>query len=102
MPNVVTTAWEELMQNGHRFPNHHWLILLNWFIDSWVFAGTQSFSFPGVQRLLQPKAGSSNIEKAAAAQTMTIKDSVVEWAKSDNRRLLHVVYRVGDLDKTIK
>jgi lactoylglutathione lyase len=67
-----------------------------------VFAGTQSFSFPGVQRLFQPKAGSSNIESAAAAQTMTSKDNVVEWAKSDTRRLLHVVYRVGDLDKTIK
>jgi lactoylglutathione lyase len=67
-----------------------------------VFAGTQSFPFPGVRRLFQPKAGSSNIESVAAAQTMTSKDNVVEWAKSDNRRLLHVVYRVGDLDKTIK
>ncbi|MCO5607945.1 hypothetical protein L7F22_062147 [Adiantum nelumboides] len=25
-----------------------------------------------------------------------------EWSKSDNRRFLHVVYRVGDLEKTIK
>lgn len=29
-------------------------------------------------------------------------ENLVEWAKSDNRRFLHVVYRVGDLDKTIK
>lgn len=29
-------------------------------------------------------------------------ESLVEWAKTDKRRLLHVVYRVGDLDKTIK
>ena len=26
----------------------------------------------------------------------------VQFAKTDNRRMLHVVYRVGDLDKTIK
>nr|TKW24929.1 hypothetical protein SEVIR_3G082800v2 [Setaria viridis] len=26
----------------------------------------------------------------------------MEWVKKDRRRLLHVVYRVGDLDKTIK
>ncbi len=52
--------------------------------------------------MFQPKAGSSDIERAAAAEAMTSKDNVVEWAKSDNRRLLHVVYRVGDLDKTIK
>jgi len=69
----------------------------------WTYLdGTQSFSFPGVQSLFQPKAGSSDIERAAAAEAMTSKDNVVEWAKSDNRRLLHVVYRVGDLDKTIK
>lgn len=29
-------------------------------------------------------------------------EDLVEWGKSDNRRFLHVVYRVGDLDKTIK
>ncbi|GLT83292.1 hypothetical protein SLE2022_015890 [Rubroshorea leprosula] len=27
---------------------------------------------------------------------------ILEWPKKDNRRLLHVVYRVGDLDRTIK
>lgn len=26
----------------------------------------------------------------------------LEWVKNDNRRLLHAVYRVGDLDRTIK
>ncbi|KAI5068003.1 hypothetical protein GOP47_0016348 [Adiantum capillus-veneris] len=29
-------------------------------------------------------------------------EDLVEWGKSDNRRFLHVVYRVGDLEKTIK
>ncbi|WVZ15945.1 hypothetical protein V8G54_013511 [Vigna mungo] len=27
---------------------------------------------------------------------------LLEWPKKDNRRMLHVVYRVGDLDRTIK
>ncbi|KAL6877631.1 hypothetical protein ACP4OV_012846 [Aristida adscensionis] len=39
---------------------------------------------------------------AAQAATFAGKEDAVAWAKSDNRRLLHVVYRVGDLDKTIK
>lgn len=39
---------------------------------------------------------------AQAATTPTTKESVLEWVKNDKRRLLHVVYRVGDLDKTIK
>lgn len=40
--------------------------------------------------------------KVAQASTATAKENVLEWAKNDNRRLLHVVYRVGDLEKTIK
>lgn len=39
---------------------------------------------------------------AQAATTPTTKENVLEWVKNDKRRLLHVVYRVGDLDKTIK
>lgn len=27
---------------------------------------------------------------------------VLEWPKKDKRRFLHVVYRVGDLERTIK
>ncbi|KAH9301443.1 hypothetical protein KI387_013026, partial [Taxus chinensis] len=33
---------------------------------------------------------------------MISQESVQEWSKKDSRRLLHVVYRVGDLEKTIK
>ncbi|PKU73984.1 Lactoylglutathione lyase [Dendrobium catenatum] len=29
-------------------------------------------------------------------------ESLLEWAKKDKRRFLHAVYRVGDLDRTIK
>ncbi|TVU16907.1 hypothetical protein EJB05_32910, partial [Eragrostis curvula] len=37
----------------------------------------------------------------SAAQVVGSEEAV-EWVKKDRRRLLHVVYRVGDLDKTIK
>jgi lactoylglutathione lyase len=39
---------------------------------------------------------------AVQSSTITSQDEVLEWGKMDNRRLLHVVYRVGDLDKTIR
>lgn len=29
-------------------------------------------------------------------------EKLLDWVKNDKRRMLHVVYRVGDLDKTIK
>ncbi|XP_020572271.1 probable lactoylglutathione lyase, chloroplastic [Phalaenopsis equestris] len=38
----------------------------------------------------------------AQTSTTITQENALEWAKKDNRRLLHVVYRVGDLDKTIK
>lgn len=38
----------------------------------------------------------------AAATSFSSNDEAFAWAKKDNRRLLHVVYRVGDLDRTIK
>lgn len=38
----------------------------------------------------------------AASEVDTATESLVEWAKNDKRRFLHVVYRVGDLDKTIE
>lgn len=38
----------------------------------------------------------------ATTSVATEKESSLDWSKRDNRRLLHVVYRVRDLDKTIK
>lgn len=38
----------------------------------------------------------------AQASTSASQENSLEWVKKDKRRLLHVVYRVGDLDKTIK
>ncbi|CAI0408989.1 unnamed protein product [Linum tenue] len=45
------------------------------------------------------------VEKAIAEEKTPILDdpnALLEWIKNDKRRMLHVVYRVGDLDKTIK
>lgn len=47
------------------------------------------------------------IEASAAgnvsqASTAVSHEDALEWVKKDRRRLLHVVYRVGDLEKTIK
>jgi hypothetical protein len=39
---------------------------------------------------------------AAASETATTQNNILEWVKKDTRRLLHVVYRVADLEKTIK
>lgn len=33
---------------------------------------------------------------------MAEKAELLEWPKKDKRRFLHVVYRVGDLDRTIQ
>lgn len=38
----------------------------------------------------------------AQASTSATPENALEWVKQDKRRLLHVVYRVGDLDRTIK
>ena len=38
----------------------------------------------------------------AQASTSAAPENVLEWVKKDKRRMLHVVYRVGDLDRTIK
>ena len=44
----------------------------------------------------------STMANMVGTEAMASNESITEWAKEDNRRLLHVVYRVGDLDKTIK
>ncbi|XP_073043303.1 probable lactoylglutathione lyase, chloroplastic [Primulina eburnea] len=39
---------------------------------------------------------------AAQASTAATQENTIGWVKKDKRRMLHVVYRVGDLDRTIK
>ncbi|KAJ9551128.1 hypothetical protein OSB04_015173 [Centaurea solstitialis] len=45
---------------------------------------------------------SKTIVSMAQGSTATTQENALEWVKSDKRRMLHVVYRVGDLDRTIK
>lgn len=40
--------------------------------------------------------------KLAQPDTAVTEENLMDWVKNDKRRLLHVVYRVGDLEKTIK
>ena len=49
-----------------------------------------------------PKFRASADAAQAAATAFVSKEEAFAWAKKDNRRLLHVVYRVGDIDRTIK
>ncbi|RDX96630.1 putative lactoylglutathione lyase, chloroplastic, partial [Mucuna pruriens] len=42
---------------------------------------------------------SGNVSQPVAAAS---PENVLDWVKQDKRRMLHVVYRVGDLDRTIK
>lgn len=37
-----------------------------------------------------------------AQASTTTEENILEFAKQDKRRMLHVVYRVGDIDRTIK
>ncbi|KAL3744412.1 hypothetical protein ACJRO7_013648 [Eucalyptus globulus] len=55
--------------------------------------------------LLRPAESTTetnNIGNVAEMNSNLIEDSALQWAKKDKRRMLHAVYRVGDLDKTIK
>ncbi|WMV60007.1 hypothetical protein MTR67_053392 [Solanum verrucosum] len=64
----------------------------------------QSFGLKA-SKLLREKGGSLSISAAgnmAPASTAATQENVLEWVKQDKRRMLHVVYRVGDLDRTIK
>lgn len=61
----------------------------------------------GVKSSTFLKADGNTIEATTVADmakpdTALTEESALEWIKNDKRRMLHVVYRVGDLDKTIK
>ncbi|KAJ4781885.1 Lactoylglutathione lyase [Rhynchospora pubera] len=68
-----------------------------------VVAPSQSF---GIKLSKGTQNRSRNIVQAngdaVQSSTTTSQAEALEWVKQDNRRLLHVVYRVGDLDKTIR
>ncbi|XP_075084084.1 putative lactoylglutathione lyase, chloroplastic isoform X2 [Nicotiana tabacum] len=64
----------------------------------------QSFGIKA-SKLLREKGSNFSIGAVgsmAHASTATTQENVLDWVKQDKRRMLHVVYRVGDLDRTIK
>ncbi|KAJ1690836.1 hypothetical protein LUZ63_014991 [Rhynchospora breviuscula] len=85
-----------LSKKASLFPSH---TSLRWP----VVAPSQSFS-------LKLSKGTQNRSRnlvqangdAVESSTTTSQAEALEWVKQDNHRLLHVVYRVGDLDKTIR
>lgn len=58
---------------------------------------SQIFGIKAPNLLREGKSGN-----LAQASTVATQEDVLEWVKKDKRRMLHVVYRVGDLDRTIK
>ncbi|KAB2027324.1 hypothetical protein ES319_D05G026300v1 [Gossypium barbadense] len=48
------------------------------------------------------RVGMPLIRNVVQASTAAAQEAAVEFVKKDKRRMLHVVYRVGDLDRTIK
>ena len=55
-----------------------------------------------VRRALSVVATASSGVGSSVESNMATPEQLVEFTKKDNRRLLHVVYRVGNLEKTIK
>ncbi|XLR09443.1 hypothetical protein HN51_046056 [Arachis hypogaea] len=63
------------------------------------------FAIPQFQYLLFGVKGSELFRVAEANTAENLiqpEQNLFEWVKNDNRRFLHVMYRVGELDKTIK
>ncbi|GKV06666.1 hypothetical protein SLEP1_g18526 [Rubroshorea leprosula] len=55
-------------------------------------------------RLLRAESSRVRMQQGGVVQASTsaTQENFLEWVKQDKRRMLHVVYRVGDLDRTIK
>ncbi|XP_050219736.1 lactoylglutathione lyase GLX1-like [Mercurialis annua] len=52
--------------------------------------------------LLRVDADATTFPKMVPVTTHFADQNVLEWVQNDQRRMLHAVYRVGNLDKTIK
>eukprot|EP00271_Cylindrocystis_brebissonii_P016137 TRINITY_DN39361_c0_g1_i1.p1 TRINITY_DN39361_c0_g1~~TRINITY_DN39361_c0_g1_i1.p1 ORF type:complete len:384 (+),score=95.90 TRINITY_DN39361_c0_g1_i1:126-1277(+) len=70
---------------------------------------SEVFSLTSGSRQLRSPRSVPMATQAATGEAATVipatpenAGALEEFAKSDNRRMLHVVYRVGDLDKTIR
>ncbi|XP_022754999.1 probable lactoylglutathione lyase, chloroplastic [Durio zibethinus] len=65
---------------------------------------SQFFGFKASKmfRARESKVGIPLVRNVVQASTAAAQETALEWVKKDKRRMLHVVYRVGDLDRTIK
>ncbi|KAG5559307.1 hypothetical protein RHGRI_009000 [Rhododendron griersonianum] len=75
--------------------------------DSKCYAAVQQSQLFSVKASKLFRVEGSNMAVRAAgnmaqASTSITQEEALEWVKKDNRRMLHVVYRVGDLERTIK
>lgn len=65
-----------------------------------VIPQSQLFAAEGAKLL---RAEENSIEGSTGNTATAFKEQdALNWVKNDKRRMLHVVYRVGDLEKTIK
>ncbi|XP_009417711.2 probable lactoylglutathione lyase, chloroplastic isoform X2 [Musa acuminata AAA Group] len=67
--------------------------------------GSGVYAVLHLEQLLKKKVNctmASAFGNTAETSTPVNQEEALEWVNKDNRRMLHVVYRVGDLDKTIK
>lgn len=53
-------------------------------------------------RLLRHDSGSMRVMASRSMSQSVTQENALDWVKWDKRRMLHVVYRVGDFDKSIK
>ncbi|KAH0919656.1 hypothetical protein HID58_027316 [Brassica napus] len=69
-----------------------------------VVSRNLSFSHVTQSKLLTLRRSVSclGVAESGKASTAATEEDLLKWVKDDNRRMLHVVYRVGDLDRTIK
>jgi len=77
--------------------------LLQSLVITWFSA--ISFGYSALPQLKFDAKGSEllKVAEAIAAENVAQPDkNLFDWVKNDNRRFLHAVYSVGDLEKTIK
>ncbi|XP_030541733.1 probable lactoylglutathione lyase, chloroplastic [Rhodamnia argentea] len=69
-----------------------------------VVSQSQSFGMRASRVLRRESSvtAASTPGNMAQASTTATQENILDWVKQDKRRLLHVVYRVGDMDRTIK
>ncbi|XP_058749959.1 probable lactoylglutathione lyase, chloroplastic [Vicia villosa] len=53
-------------------------------------------------RLLRHDSRCMRMMSSGSMSPSATQENALDWVKQDKRRMLHVVYRVGDLDKSIK